>query len=269
MQVAFNGQQLASTEAFMQEFEQSRSYEGIETFFTKEKKLLQHLYLLEKADAHQAVQEVIKDMPEFGGNSSVNTVKYYLVSLSSMMARVLESNPRIAGKAFTFNTACFMLIDSKLNDDNAVEVADELIEFYMYVLKEKKRPVLLHNTVNKVIHYIDERVESSLTVEAIAQDFKISTSYLSRIFREHTGSTLVEYINIRKVEESQYHLRFSDKKIADISNQFFFCNQSYFTRTFKKYTGQTPIGFRRGLAGEYFQFTLPEGKKKSTVGQSL
>ena len=260
MQVAFNSQPSAFTEAFMQELEQSKSYEGIETFFTKEKKLLQHLLLLVKADAHQTVQEVIKHMPEYGENGSVNTVKYYLVSLSSMMARVLESNPRLAGKAFTFNTACFMLIDSKLNDDNAVEVAGELIEFYMFMLKDRKRPILLHNTVNKVIYYIDEWVESSLTVEGIAEYFNVSTSHLSRIFREHTGSTLVEYINIRKIEESQYYLRFSDKKIADISDQFFFCNQSYFTRIFKKYTGQTPRGFRQGLAGEYFQFTLPGGK---------
>jgi len=108
MQVAFNSQPLASTEAFMQELEQSRNYEGGETFFTKEKKLLQHLFLLEKTGAHQTVQEVIKHIPKYGKGDSENAVKYYLVSLSSMMARVLESNPRIAGKALTFNTACFM-----------------------------------------------------------------------------------------------------------------------------------------------------------------
>lgn len=269
MQVAFNGQQLASTEAFMQELEKSRSYEGVETFFTEEKKLLQHLFLLEKTDAHQTIQEVIKHLTKYGKGDSENAVKYYLVSLSSMMARVLESNSHVAGKAFSFNTACFMLIDEKLNDDNAVEVADMLIELYMRVLIDKKRPILLHKTVNKVILYIDERVETSLTVEGIADNFNISTSHLSRIFREHTGSTLVEYINIRKVEESQYHLRFSDKKIADISDQFFFCNQSYFTRIFKKYTGQTPKQFRIGSAEEYFRFTLPEGEKQTMGSQSL
>ncbi len=261
MQVAFDSQPIAPIEVFMHEIGQSRRYEGIETFFTREKRLLRHLLLLEKADAHHTVQDIIKYMSEYEGSSSVNRVKYYLVSLSSIMARVLEKNPRLAGKAFAFNTACFMLIDSKLNDDNAVEVANELIEFYMYVVKGRKRPVLPHNTVNKVIHYIDERIETPLIVKGIAEEFNISTSHLSRIFHEHTGSTLVEYINIRKVEESQYHLRYSDNKIADISDLFFFCNQSYFTRIFKKYTGQTPKKFRSDLAVEYFQFTLPEVKK--------
>ena len=98
----------------------------------------------------------------------------------------------------------------------------------------------MHSTVTNVINFINENVESPMTVEEIAKTFNVSTSHLSRIFREHTGTTLVEYIAIRKVEESQYYLRFSEEKISDISDRFYFCNQSYFTRIFKKYTGQTP-----------------------------
>src|SRR5690606_5030680 len=149
--------------ALMHEVEQSRKKEDSISFFTVEKKLLHHLLLREKTEAHQAVREVINCIPVLGENGSINAVKYYLVSLSSMMARSLESNPRVANKAFTFNTVCFMVIDSKLNNDNAIEVADELIEFYMHVLAEKKRPILMHNTVNSVIRYIDERIETLLT----------------------------------------------------------------------------------------------------------
>ena len=96
-----------------------------------------------------------------------------------------------------------------------------------------------------------------MTVEGIAKKFNVSTSHLSRIFREHAEITLVEYINIRKVEESQYYLRFSEKKISEISNQFHFCNQSYFTRIFKKYTGETPKRFRSNLAGNTFSYSFP------------
>ena len=61
-------------------------------------------------------------------------------------------------------------------------------------------------------NFINESVKSSMTVDEIAKKFNISTSHLSRIFREHTGITLVEYINIRKVEDSQYYLRFSEEE---------------------------------------------------------
>ncbi|WP_342506745.1 AraC family transcriptional regulator [Sporosarcina sp. FSL K6-2383] len=266
MYIAYGGERIEFIEAFIREVEQNRNRGDSTAFFRVEKKLLRHLFLKEKTEAHRAVREVINCIPVHGKSGSVNAVKYYLVSLSSMMARLIESNPRVANRAFTFNTACFMVIDSKLNDHNAVEVAGELIEFYMQLSTEIKRPKLMHNTVNNVISYIDERVETLLTVEDIAKNFNVSASHLSRIFRGNTGSTLVEYINIRKVEESQYYLRFSDKKIADISNQFFFCNQSYFTRIFKKYTGQTPREFRRSSAGDFPQFTISEEKNNlSTV----
>ena len=37
-----------------------------------------------------------------------------------------------------------------------------------------------------------------MTVEGIAKKFNVSTSHLSRIFREHAEITLVEYINYKK-----------------------------------------------------------------------
>ena len=61
-----------------------------------------------------------------------------------------------------------------------------------------------------------------MTVEEFTKKYSISTSHLSRIFREHTGITLVEYITIRKVEESQYHFSFSEEKISGYRTNFTF-----------------------------------------------
>ena len=149
-----------------------------------------------------------------------------------------------------------MLIEEKLTKDNVVNIADEIIEFYQYMIGDKETTTSTHHTVNKVVKYIDKEIEAPMTVDGLAQMFEVSTSHLSRIFREHTGITLVEYINIKKVEESQYHLRFSEEKISDISNYFNFCNQSYYTRIFKKYTGETPRRFRNNLEDNYFRFTF-------------
>ena len=150
-----------------------------------------------------------------------------------------------------------MLINENQHEQNIAELAEELLKFYKQALTDIKMPALSHKTVNRVIHFIHDRVKSPITVEDIAKEFNISTSHLSRIFREHTGITLVEYINIRKVEDSQYSLRCTEKKIADISALYHFWNQSYFTRVFKKYTGQTPGMFRSDSTENYFRFRFP------------
>lgn len=263
MQKQQDQQQLAFAKELVNEIEKNSGFERIETFFTREEKLINHLFRSEKEEAQQDIKLIIDCLISPKEGQSLDIVKYYLITLSSLIARHFEKSFRVPDKAYAFNIACFQLIDSKLNRSNSFEIADELIEFYIHMIIEKKKPALLHNTVNNVILYMNERVKSAVTVEGIAKHFDVSTSHLSRIFREHVGITLVEYINIRKVEESQYALRFSDKKIADISDQFYFCNQSYFTRIFKKYTGQTPKRFRSGSPGEYYRFMLPGEEKQS------
>lgn len=248
---------LSSEKKFIVEIERTGNYEGIDDFFETEEKLLYHLYKLDKKEAQRLARVMVDYVLSSSDNDELKMIKYYFITLSGIVARYLKKQQLDSSKSFTFNAACISLIEQKLTKDNASDLAVELIEFYTYVIADRNPPSLMHHTVNKVINYINSDVESTLTVEEISTKFDVSTSHLSRVFREHAGITLVEYINIRKVEESQYYLRFSDKKISEISDQFDFCNQSYFTRIFKKYTGETPRRFRTNLTSDYYRFTLP------------
>ena len=188
-------------------------------------------------------------------------VRHYFVILSSIVARKLLDNQVPSKKAFAFNLACADMVENKMKDAEFLQFADDLIDFYVYFIADRKQPTFRHQTVNKVILYINDEIETNLTVEDIAKQFNISTSHLSRIFREHTGVTLVEYLNIRKVEECQYFLRHTNKSISEISNSFHFCNQSYFTRIFKKYTSLTPKQFRDHQEHPNFKYNFPKEPK--------
>jgi AraC-like DNA-binding protein len=247
---------------FLDEIEQSRYFEIVEKFFETEEKLLKQLYRFEKKEAKHAAKKMIEIVKKASEkNNELVGIKYYLIALTGIIARHIRKEHLATKKALSFNAISLILIEQRLTKDNAENLADELIEFFIYMVAERKPSLLMHHTVNKVVQYIDSEVEVPMSVEGLSAMFDVSTSHLSRIFREHTGITLVEYINVRKVEESQYYLRFSDMKISDISDRFNFCNQSYYTRIFKKYTGETPRRFRNNLAGEYFRCTLPLEEK--------
>ncbi|MDS9472158.1 AraC family transcriptional regulator [Sporosarcina pasteurii] len=235
---------------------------AIEKFAEAEDQFLRDLFHLEKEKAKQTIRSLIDDVMGFSSDASRQQgLKYYFITLAGIIARQMKQLHIPVEKAFYFNSTCIKLIEDKLNEHNAADVADELIEFFIYSVEERNSPTLLHQTVNGVIQYIDEHIQSPMSVEGLAAKFDVSTSHLSRIFHEHSGITLVEYINIKKVEESQYYLSFSNQKISDISDDFNFCNQSYYTRIFKKYTGYTPRKFRENITRSYFKFTLPEEKQ--------
>ncbi|WP_158232459.1 AraC family transcriptional regulator [Sporosarcina sp. P13] len=235
------------------------STQEAEVFFRLEKELLKQIFSLEREYARLTLKEIQVILAENIPGFTMKVIQYYLIILSSIVTRKMKEDHILSEEnAFKFSAKCMVLIERNLTADNACEFGDVLIEFYYYILKEQKKPTLSHDTVNEVIQYINQNVEKQLIVEEIAKRFNVSTSHLSRIFREYTSVTLVEFIMIRKIEEVQYYLRFTDQKIAEIAGKFHFCNQSYFTRVFKKYTGVTPMRFRKDLSGNYFQFNLKQ-----------
>lgn len=242
---------------YLKEIEIASQLNGVEDFFDLETKLLYEIHHLEIEEAKKTLHLLIDRISLRAGKHTIRGVKHYFNVLSSIMARKLYENQVPAKKAFAFNAACVDMVDSHMNDAEFLQFADDLIDFFVSVISERKQPTFSHQTVNKVILFINDEVESELSVEDIAKQFNVSTSHLSRIFRENVGITLVEYLNVRRVEESQYYLRHTNKTISDISQQYHFCNQSYFTRIFKKYTEVTPKQFRDQKDHDYYRFALP------------
>jgi len=241
---------------YINEIEISSQFAGLDNFFELENKLLYEIHHLETEKAKQTIHQIIDIISSRAGKQTIRGVKNYFTVLSSIMARKLYENQVPSKKAFAFNAACVDMIDNQMNDASFLQFADDLVDFFIMVISERKQPTFIHQTVNKVILFINDEVESELSVEDIAKHFHVSTSHLSRIFREHVGITLVEYLNVRRVEESQYYLRNTNKSISDISRQYHFCNQSYFTRIFKKYTEVTPKQFRDQKEHDYFRFAF-------------
>lgn len=233
----------------------------LDLFLELEKKLFLHMYAFELENAKKVLREMIEIIIILSGKHMIMGVKYYYIQLAAIMGRKLQDSQVPADKVMAFNIASVKVIETKMSDAQFLQCADELVEFFVMVITERKKPSFGHQTVNKVILFINDEIETNLTVEDIANNFSISTSHLSRIFREHTGVTLVEYLNIRKVEECQYFLRHTNKGISDISNSFHFCNQSYFTRIFKKYTGLTPKQFRDHREYPNFKYNFPNENK--------
>lgn len=231
--------------------------QGLDSFLELEEKLFQRMFTFEITEAKQILRRMIDLIIAKSRENMILNVKYYYIQLSAIMARRLNESQVPADKVMAFNIACVETIETKMSDAQFLLCADELVEFFVMVITERKKPSFGHQTVNKVILYINDEIETNLTVEDIAQHFNISTSHLSRIYREHTGVTLVEYLNVRKVEECQYFLRNTNKAISDISNSFHFCNQSYFTRIFKKYTGLTPKQYRDNQEYPSFKYNFP------------
>jgi len=107
--------------------------------------------------------------------------------------------------------------------------------------KESKNQELL----DKILDFVDKRYkDNDLSVDIIAREFGVSSSYLCRYFKNQTGYPLMQYIDMLRMNEVKRLLRETDNTLKDILLQTGYIDQSNFIRKFKKKEGVTPIQYR-------------------------
>lgn len=99
--------------------------------------------------------------------------------------------------------------------------------------------------INRVFEFIDENLESELSLNMIAEIAFFSPFHFHRVFKFITGETVNGYVTRRRIEKSALDLLHKNITITEIAHQFGFSDNSSFSKTFKKYYGISPTNFRK------------------------
>ncbi|OMD23386.1 hypothetical protein BJP48_26885 [Paenibacillus odorifer] len=120
---------------------------------------------------------------------------------------------------------------------------------------QKQQIVTTHNRdVKQAIDYINTHYQKKLTLSLIAKHVNLSENYLSRIFKEEVGQSIIHYINTVKMEKAADLILKGNPYIKEISTQIGIHDQFYFTRLFKKHFGVNPSEYKN-----HVQVTLGSG----------
>jgi AraC-like DNA-binding protein len=111
------------------------------------------------------------------------------------------------------------------------------------VTEEEANP--LHKKISGIIAYMNEHYMEPLQLGYVAEQFHISSYYLSRTFKQVTGFTFVEYVNSVRIKEAQLLLRETELKIIHIAAQIGFDSIAHFGRVFKQVSKLSPSEYRR------------------------
>lgn len=80
-----------------------------------------------------------------------------------------------------------------------------------------------------------------------ASRLNISSVYLSRVVRQVSGRTVIDYISQMLLMEASFLLRTTSMSITQIAERLHFANQSSFSKFFLRMKGVTPKRFRMGV----------------------
>lgn len=103
------------------------------------------------------------------------------------------------------------------------------------------------SNLEKIMEWTRIHAMGDLTVASVAEKFNYNKSYLSRFFKQRTGTNLQEYIHLQKIARAKDLLSRSMLSIKEVTGEIGIRDEKYFMRLFKKYENMTPTAYRQAF----------------------
>lgn len=105
---------------------------------------------------------------------------------------------------------------------------------------------IYRSRINKVIDYVNNNINKSISLEELASVAFFSPFHFHRIFVAVTGETVNNFTNRIRNEKAARLLKFSKKPISEIAIECGLSSAATLSRLFKQYFGISPSEYRKG-----------------------
>lgn len=121
----------------------------------------------------------------------------------------------------------------------------EIIRELIMTIKKFEFGNETNSMIRNICKVVLDRTDTEVSVRTIADQLFLNQSYLSTVYKEKTGITLVEYMIMVKMERAKVLLHNSNIKNYEVADILGYKDAEYFSKVFKKYTGKTPSEYKR------------------------
>lgn len=132
------------------------------------------------------------------------------------------------------------------NDEIAVMIRANLYQLLYEIREAFFRKLSLpaastsENEVSKLIRFINENIAGDLSLGAIADQFFLSKSQISRVFKQLTGTTLSNYIAAKRLILAREKM-LAGEPAKEVSQHCGYNDYSVFYRAYRKKYGVSPV----------------------------
>ena len=123
-------------------------------------------------------------------------------------------------------------------DDTDLLTAQQIIHILTLICTESnEKNELLSDKLKTILHYLDDHYTENISLDQLAEQFFISKYYLSREFKKEFGTTIIQYVLAKKINNAKELLRYSNSSIEEIAHLCGIDDASYFNKVFRKMEG--------------------------------
>jgi AraC-like DNA-binding protein len=183
--------------------------------------------------------------------------------LDRNMMKPVRDLLNMSSRGVLFSEETIIRTTSKINSISEKRGLDSFLEFssLLYYLALSPNKVLLSDITDlkeefynseklrKLHEFIQKNYTQKISIKQAAEFLSMSEVTFSRLVKNHTNYTFVEFLNDYRIGYSTRLLLESDLSIAEIAYQCGFNNISNYNRRFKKRKNCTPREYRNNFVG--------------------
>lgn len=98
--------------------------------------------------------------------------------------------------------------------------------------------------VNSIIEYINQNLYDQITIDNLVKTFYYDRAYMSRLFKNVTGKSIVTYVNDLRIASACNQLKNTDDSILKVALDNGFNSLEYFSLLFSRINGVSPSEYR-------------------------
>ena len=213
--------------------------------FEQEKMLISDVLLGDAESAKSRLNEMLGRIYFTSGNN-IEIIKIRTIELITLLSRALIESGEDSQVVYEMTEGYLGQIANINNLTDLSYVLMETLEKYTTLAFANVSENNL-TLIRKSVHYINQRYNTNLTLEEVANYVGLNSTYFSILFKKETGLNFSHYINKLRIEQAKHLLKTSSLPLVAIAEETGFESQSYFSKVFKQLTGSTPKQFRETL----------------------
>lgn len=103
--------------------------------------------------------------------------------------------------------------------------------------------------VSHIVSILEKDHAKDLSLNLVSEQLNLNPSYVSRLFKQYTGTSFTQYLTDIRIRSSKELLRTTELQVGEVGSRVGFYSSYYFIKVFRENAGVTPGEYKKIFGG--------------------